>query len=113
MRSRSSRSPIGSVQEYALIHDCRIATDDRPKLHPSEDVALDVDAGRDFDQLKPVRGQFEHTALRHIEHGLPAFHRVVAGKRPVLNLIDELRHLAVLDDAQAAVLDRHLAGGRP
>ena len=31
-----------------------IAADDRPKLHPRQDVALDVDAGRDLDQLQAL-----------------------------------------------------------
>ena len=42
------------------------------KLHPGNDVALDVDAGRDFDQFEPIRRQFEHAALGHIKHGLAA-----------------------------------------
>ena len=40
----------------ALVHDGRIAPDDRPELHLREDVALDVDAGRDLDQLEAVLG---------------------------------------------------------
>ena len=72
----------------------------------AEDVTLDVDTGRDFDQLKSIRGQFEHTALRHIKHRLPAMHRVGAGERAMLNFSDKFRHVAVLDHVQAPVLDR-------
>src|SRR4029077_1719288 len=51
-----------TARENTLIHHDGIA-DDWAKLHPADDIALDVDTGRDFDQLKPIRHQFEHTAL--------------------------------------------------
>jgi hypothetical protein len=35
-----------------------------------EDVAFDVDARRDLDQLDAVRGQLEHAALGDVEHRL-------------------------------------------
>ena len=57
------------VRENAGIHDGR-AADDGTKFHPGKDVTLDVDTRRDFDQFEPVRRQFEHAALRHVEHGL-------------------------------------------
>ena len=101
------------VREYALIHDGRIAPDDRPKLHPRQDIPLDVDAGRDLDQLQALCGELEHAAFGHVEHRLPALRRVAAGKRPVLDLTDEFRHVAIVDDAQTPVLDRQLRVGRP
>ena len=77
-------------REYALVHDGRIAADDRPELHLRQDFALDVDAGRDLDQLEAVLGQLEHAAFGHVEHRLAARHRVAAGERPMLDLADEL-----------------------
>ena len=50
----------------------RIARDQRPEIHLREDVALDVDAGRDLDQLQPVGPQGEDAALGDVEHALPA-----------------------------------------
>ena len=62
---------------------------------------------------RPSWSELEHAAFGHVEHRLPAFHRVAAGKRPVLDLTDELLHVAIVDDAQTAVLDRDLeAAGR-
>src|SRR6516225_2681915 len=67
----------------ALVHRRRVA-DDWPKFHPGQDVTIDIDAGRDFDKLKAVPRQLEYTALRHVEHRLPALDRVATGKRAVL-----------------------------
>jgi hypothetical protein len=41
-------------RENALIHQRRIA-DDRPKLHQGQEITIDINAGRDFDQLDAVR----------------------------------------------------------
>src|SRR5262249_46918947 len=100
-------------QKYTFIHDSRLAADDRLELHPGQDVAPDVDAGSNLDQLQAVGGKLEHAAFRDVEDGLAAFCRILTGNRPVLDVEDELLQLAVLDDAQAAVLDPDLeAAGR-
>src|SRR5262245_61146012 len=95
-------------QKYALIHNPGVAADDRLELHPGQDVAPDVDAGSNLDQLQAVGGKLEHAAFRDVEDGLTAFRRILAGKRPVLDVEDELLQLAVFDDAQATVLDPNL-----
>ena len=95
-------------QEYALIHECRITADNRLKIHPRQNFALDVDAWSNFDQRQPFRSKFKYTALRHVKHRLVALYCVVAGKRPVLDITNELVHAAIIDDAQTAVLDRNL-----
>jgi len=41
-------------RENALIHEHRIAND-WPKFHPGQDIPIDINAGRDFDELKPIR----------------------------------------------------------
>ena len=46
-----SRRPMGSDRKYAGFHGPRIV-DDRLEVHVREDVAVDVDAGRDLDQLQ-------------------------------------------------------------
>jgi hypothetical protein len=79
-----------TARENALIHNGGIA-DHWTKFHPGEDVTLDVDAGRDFDQLKPIRCQLEHAALCHIKHGLPTVHRVGTGECAMFNFSDKLR----------------------
>ena len=40
------------------------------KAHLRQDVPLDVDAGRDLDQLHAAGGALEHAALGHVEHRL-------------------------------------------
>ena len=94
------------MRRNSLVHDCWIAADKRSKVHPSQDIALNIDSGRDLDELEALPGQLEHAAFGDIEHRLSALHRIVAGKRPVLDLTDELCHVAFVDDTQAAVLDR-------
>ena len=94
------------------IHERRITADNRLKIHPRQNFALDVDAWSNLDQRQPLRSKFEYTALRHVEHRLVALYCVVAGKRPVLNVTNELVHVAIIDDAQTAVLDRNLQAAR-
>src|SRR6516165_7302301 len=95
-----------TARENALIHHRGIAND-WTKFHPGEDITLNVDTGRDFDEFKTLPRQFEHTALRHIQHWLPAVDCILAGKRAMFNLTYKLCHIAILDHAQASVLDRH------
>ena len=78
------------------------------KLHPRQDFTLDIDSGRDLDELEAVLGQLEYATFRDIENRLAALHGVVAGEGPMLDLADELRLVAVFDDTQATVLDRQL-----
>jgi len=53
----------GLGTEDARVHLGRIARDQRSELHAGEDVALDVDARRDLDELEPLGPQREDTAL--------------------------------------------------
>src|SRR6516225_1746589 len=95
-----------TARENALIHRNGIAND-WTKFHPGEDITLNVDTGRDFDEFNTIPRQFEHTALRHIKHWLPAVHCILAGKRAMFDLADKLCLITILDQAQASVLDRH------
>src|SRR5690348_16509518 len=99
-------------QEYALIDEGRITADNRLKIHPRQNFALDVDTWSNLDQREPVRSKFEYTALRHVKHRLVALYCVVAGKGPVFDVTNELVHVSIIDDAQTAVLDRNLQTAR-
>jgi hypothetical protein len=63
--------------EDRRIHRFR-RSDNRAKTHQRQNVALDIDAGRDLDQFEAFRDQPEHASLGDIEHRLP----LLAASRP-------------------------------
>src|SRR6266404_7667141 len=89
------------------IHDARVAHH-RLEIHPVEDIALDVDPRRDFDQLNSRFSEPEHATLGDIEDVLVVLGGVLAREGAVLDLVDELLVLAVALDQQLAVEDRDL-----
>ena len=60
------------------------------EIHVREDVALDVDARRDFDQLHALAGAREDAALRDVEARLPVLRCVGAVEGDLLHSADEL-----------------------
>src|SRR6266404_8553724 len=97
--------------EYPGVHQARLAHD-RLKIHPVEDVVLDVDPGRDLDQLQTLPCEPEHAALGDIENVLAVLSGIRAGKGAVLDLVDELLVLAVALDQQLALDHRNLEVAR-
>ncbi|MDT4841879.1 hypothetical protein FQZ97_757550 [compost metagenome] len=85
-------------QEQPRVHQPGVA-DDRREVHACKDVAFQVDARGDLDQLQAVQGQLEHTAFGDVEHRLPALGGQLPGEGAVFDFGDELAHVAVLDDA--------------
>ena len=87
--------------------------DNRPKAHQRQNVALDVDAGRDLDQFETFRGQPEHASLGHIENRLPVACGQLARERDLIDLVDEFRRFAFAEDLELTIHDRCLeaAGG--
>ena len=78
--------------------------DHRPEVHLREDVALDVDAGRDLDQLQPFGAQPEHAALGDVEHRLAALGtRSAPLKVRCSTVAHELRGRPSLHDPQLPV----------
>ena len=97
--------------EYPGVHQARLAHD-RLKIHPVEDVVLDVDPGRDLDQLQTLPCEPEHAALGDIENVLAVLSGIRAGKGAVLDLADELLVLAIALDQQLALDHRNLEVAR-
>ena len=54
-----------------------------------EDVALEIDAGGDFDQFQSALDQPERTAFGDIENGLPALECVLAVEGQLFHYADE------------------------
>src|SRR5271166_4980260 len=80
MPTISALRPIGSGLKMR-VHFRRVARDERLEIHAGEDVGLDVDAWRDFDQFEPLGPQREHAA----GNGLGRAVRTIAsgdGSRP-------------------------------
>src|SRR5574343_387560 len=80
----------------------------RPESHLVENILLQVDTRCNFRQLQAIRRQAEDAALGDIDHLLAAPGRLAAAEGTMLDLAHELDRLAVLDDAQAPIADRHL-----
>jgi hypothetical protein len=49
-----SRNPIGSARKMPLVHQPRRPVNDGCEIHSREDVPVQVDAGRDLDQLETL-----------------------------------------------------------
>mgnify|MGYP000317090603 CR=1 FL=1 len=107
--------------EQAQVHGLQAGADARRECHVGQHVAVQVDAGRQLDQLQRTaairlaRGhQAEHAALGHIQHALAAPQRLGAAEGAVLDLAHQLARAAFVQDVQVAVHGLHLqrAGGK-
>ena len=100
------------VAEDSRFHRPRIAHD-RGEFHLCQDIAANVDAGRDLDQLHAFAAATEHAAFGDIQDRLSALGSVCAVEGDLLDLADELLAAAFADDPELAVLDGDLepAGG--
>ena len=63
-----------------------------------EDVALEIDAGGDFDQAQAVVVEPENGALGNVQDALAALARIGAAEGQVIDPIDELGGLTLDDD---------------
>src|SRR5271166_1619864 len=61
MPTISALRPIGSGLKMR-VHFRRVARDERLEIRAGENVGLDVDARRDFDEFEPLGPQREHAA---------------------------------------------------
>ena len=89
--------------EDARVHLRGIAGDQRLEIHAGENVADDVDARRDLDELEPVGPQREHAALGHVEHVLPPLSGISAAEGDMLDVRHELAVFGLLADDEPAV----------
>src|SRR5262249_4379874 len=73
----------------------------------------DIDAGRDFDQLKSVRRGLKHGSFGHEQGGAAFPHGEFGAVANLFDRADELPVPAFPDDAQLAVFKAHVqtAGG--
>jgi hypothetical protein len=67
------------------------------------DVLLNVNTGRDFNELKTLRTQGEYTSFSDIQDVLSAFGCVLPAERPVFNGVDELLAISVVHNVQLTV----------
>ena len=66
-----SRRFIGAVLEQAALHQAQGRADGRSEVHQGEDLPVEIDPGRDLDQLQPAGfGEAEDAALGDVEHTL-------------------------------------------
>ena len=89
--------------EDPIVHQRNLAVDDRPERHPGQNVALQVDAGRDLDQLQAGGRQPEDAALGDVQDGLAGLDGGRAAERDVVDLFDELGRPGIPFDHQLAI----------
>lgn len=73
-----------------------------------QNVFLQIDAGRNLDQLHAIRRSSEYAPLSHIEDRLSGLGRVGAAEGDLLNLFDEFLRPAFPHDGEVAVCDSDL-----
>src|SRR4051812_34618788 len=77
--------------------------DDWLEFHVREEIAGDVDAGRDLDQPYSRSGEFKYGAFRDVENLLPTFFRVARREGDSIHLLHPFPNRAGLFDPQGAV----------
>ena len=93
---RNSHKPeIRQVQQWSLRYEQtrrhgRNVAHDWPEGHLIEDLALQVDARRDFDQLHAVDSQSEDRALGHVQDILSALTGDFAAERDLFHAVHKL-----------------------
>src|SRR2546421_3925866 len=83
-----------------------------PECHLRQDVALQVDARCDFDQLQAALAEAEHGALGHVKRLLSPAQRDRATVRDVLHALYELAHAALFANDQSPALHLNLQSAR-
>src|SRR4029079_3802489 len=103
----------GLGPENACIHELRLPGDKGLEIHLREDVALDIDAGRNFVKLQTVRGQRKNAALRNVEDGLLACCGKGSAEGDMLYRLDEFLRASLAANDQHPVCDiGHQLAGR-
>src|SRR4029453_14304085 len=80
--------------------------DNRRESHLREDVALDVDARRNFHQFHAARSTPEHAALRDVQDRLALLGGIRAVERDLLDPAHKLLAVALAHDAKHSIVDR-------
>src|SRR5215472_10829182 len=88
--------------EDARIHLTRM-THDRFEIHPVEDVALDVDARSNLDQLEPLFREPKYAALGDVEDFLVILRSKRARECTMFDFLDELLRPTIPLNQQLAV----------
>ena len=101
--AKSAARPIGPVAYRRAVHLAEVVGDARPEAHLPEDVALDVDPGRDLDQHQAVGLEREHRALGDVADLLAALAGEPAVERDLADLGHELAELALVHDPHPVV----------
>ncbi|MET4736738.1 hypothetical protein ABIF73_000877 [Bradyrhizobium japonicum] len=91
-----------------LVHYRNVFCDGRLKVHMRYDIAFNINAGRDFDQLKAIARGLEHGALRHEQCGTTFLYGERGIVADLLDRFDELAMPAFADNAELAVLETNL-----
>ena len=87
--------------EQARVHLADVLRDAQRKLGLGEDVALEIDAGREFRDRDAVLLEPQHATFGDVDDFLPLRDRSRAGERDLLDRFDELLDLAFLGDLTA------------
>src|SRR5580698_5413237 len=99
--------PLGSSDKDGQVHRFHLA-DNRPERHVRNNVALEIDSGRNLNQPQAIRIEPENAALRHIQHFLPLLTGIAGRKRNTLHGGDKLSNLAGLYNAQLSIIESNL-----
>src|SRR5438445_4335374 len=91
--------------------DLEVVGDGKRNVGLPQHVAFEIDARRELRHHQAVRRQLHHAALGDIGDVLALRDRALAGEGYVLDLLDDLFHLAFLVDADGAIGQRKLGAG--
>src|SRR5450759_2337917 len=86
MRSETHEAGV----EDARIHEPEVARNSRPEAHTRNDVALNVESGRDLDQLQTFCANLENRALCDKKRNLPTLASHAGAIADLLQLRNEL-----------------------
>src|SRR5579872_5637500 len=90
--------------EEGRIHLSKVVRDAKRKLGLRENVALEVDAGRDLGDGDPFALKSKHASLGDVDDVLTLSECAGAGERDLLDRVYELLDFAFLQDRDGAVL---------
>src|SRR6478752_3990301 len=91
------------IAEQRRLHLFEIGIDPQREIREIQDVALEIDTGRDLAHHQAIFCQIDDTALGDVGDVLAALARHVAAERDVLDGFDELAALTFLRDGELAV----------
>ena len=110
--ARRGTKPNGSGWNRRAVHRRERFGDAQGKAGLIEHVALEIDAGSEFDHRDALALEPHHASLGDVENLLPLRHRAGTGERDLLDRLHQLLDLAFPFDPKRAALDfERRAGG--